>query len=60
MKFVIYNELGTLKMTTEENYNRRIRNAREITTWKDFESAEDIINYCIKYLNSKAEDFIVI
>lgn len=60
MKLVIYNELGTFKTTTEENYNRRIQNVREITTWKDFESAEEIIDYCTKYSNSKREDFIIV
>lgn len=60
MKIVIYQELGTLKTTTEENYNRRIQNAREIQTWKDFKTAEEIIDYCIKYCGKKKEDFIII
>lgn len=60
MKAVIYKENGILKTTTEENYKRTIRNAHLIQTWKDFESAEDIINYCVKYCGRKKEDFIII
>ena len=63
MKFVIYKELGNFKTTTEENYNRRIQNAREICTWNDnFKTAEEIIDFVIKHFNPKykKEDFIII
>ena len=60
MKIIIYQELGTFKTTTEENHKRRIQNAHEVQTWKDFKSAEDIINYCINYCGKKKEDFIII
>lgn len=59
MKFVIYNELGTFKMTTEENYKKVFKNAREIGTWKGFDNAEEIIKYCVKYCGRSAEDFII-
>lgn len=59
MKIVIFKELGTFKTTTEENYNAIIRNAQLVQTWKDFESAEEIINYCTTYCGKKAEDFII-
>ena len=59
MKIVIYREFGMLKTTTEENYNARIKNANKIQVWKDFETAEEIIDYCIKYCVKKAENFIV-
>ena len=59
MKTVIYKENGVYKTTTEENYNRNIRNAREIHTMYDFESAEEIIEYYTKWFNCNREDFIV-
>lgn len=58
-KIIIFKELETLKTTTEENYNAIIRNASKINTWKAFETAEEIIDYCIKYCNRKKEDFII-
>ena len=60
MKTIIYKELGIYKTTTEENYNARIQNARRIHTWNDFNSAEEIIDYYIKYFKATREDFIVI
>lgn len=60
MKTVIYKENGVFKATTEENYNSKIQNARVIHTLADFESAQEIIDYYIRYTNSKKEDFIVI
>ena len=58
-KTVIFKENGVLKTTTESNYNSRIRNVRTIHTLTDFESAEEIIDYYIKYFGSKKEDFII-
>ena len=60
MKTVIYKENGVYKTTNEENYNRTIQNAREIHIMQDFESAEEIIEYYIKWFNCTKEDFIVI
>jgi len=62
MKTVIYKENGIYKTTTEENYNRNIQNAKEICSWENFSSAEEIIEYLIMYLGNKynKEDFIVI
>ena len=59
MKTVIYKENGIFKTTTEENYNRVIRNAREIHIMKDFESAEEIKEYYIKWFKCSENDFIV-
>lgn len=59
MKIVIYNELGTFKTTTEDNYNATIRNANKVQAWINFASAEEIIDYCIKYCGKTKEDFIV-
>lgn len=60
MKIVIYKEFGTFKTTTEENHNRKVQNASEICSWENFETAEEIIDYCVKYCGKKAEDFIII
>lgn len=60
MKTVIYKVSGVYHTTTEENYNARIQNARNIHTLKDFESAEEIIEYYIKWFQAKREDFIII
>ena len=59
MKTVIYKTLGIFKTTTEENYNAKIQNAKEICTWENFESAEEIIEYCVTYCGKKKEDFII-
>ena len=53
MKTVIYKENGIYKTTTEENYNRTIRNEREICSWENFSSEEEIIDYLIMYLGNK-------
>lgn len=60
MKIVIYKGMGIYKTTTEENYNKRIQNASQICCWENFETAEEIINYCVKYCGKKAEDFIIV
>lgn len=60
MKTVIYKENGVYKTTNEENYNRRIQNARQIHVMKDFLSAEEIILYYINFFGCSENDFIVI
>jgi hypothetical protein len=60
MKQVIYKENGIYKVTNEENYNRRIQNAREIKIMNDFENAEEIIDYFVMWFGCNKEDFIVI
>lgn len=62
MKTVIYKENGVYKTTTEENYKRAVRNAREVCSWENFETAEEIIDYLVMYLGNKysKESFIVI
>ena len=60
MKTVIYKENGIYKTTNEENYNRAIQNAREVHTMYDFDSAEEIIEYFVKWFKSNREDFIVV
>lgn len=60
MKQVIYKENGVYKLTNEENYNRNIRNAREICALTFFNNAEDIIDYLVQYGKVSKEDFVVI
>lgn len=61
MKQVIYKENGLYyKVTSEENYNRKIQNAMEIIVMEDFKSAEEIIEYLVKWCKCNKEDFIVI
>jgi hypothetical protein len=60
MKTVIYKENGIYKTTNEENYNKRIQNARQIHEMRDFETAEEIKEYYTKWFGCTAEDFIVI
>ena len=60
MKTIIYKENGVYKTTNEQNYNSKVQNARQIHTMKDFESAEEIIEYYVKYFGSDRADFIVV
>ena len=54
--YVIWKEEG-YKMTTEENYNAYIRNERKVSDWSAFNSADEIIEYCVKWFGGKAEDY---
>ena len=60
MKMVIYKAGGTYYVTTEENYNARVQNARLVHKMQDFKSANEVIEYFCTYFGSKAEDFIII
>lgn len=45
-KYVMYESLGTWYITTAENHNRYIEDARQIyNLGRDFEEAKAIINY---------------
>ena len=60
MKMVIYQVNGVYCVTTEDNYNARIADARAIHKMQDFNSAEEIIDYYCQHFGSKQEDFIII
>lgn len=61
MKTVVYKDFfGDFCMTSEENYNARIRNARKIQKLSGFQSAEQVIDYCCKYCGKNPSDFIVV
>ena len=45
-KYVMYESLGTWYITTAENYNRYIEDARQIhNLGRDFEEAKAIVDY---------------
>lgn len=65
-KYVIYSERATntntntvFYVTSEENYNRRIQNAREIKRMDGFTTVEEVIDYWVKWFGVEPEDFIV-
>ena len=62
MKIVIFKENGVFKTTTDKNYNREIRNVREIFVMKNFASANEIISYFIANFGNRytEESFIVV
>ena len=63
-KFVIYSENSSLcgrifYVTSKENYDRRIKNAREIKKMDGFSTAQEVIDYWVKWFGAQPEDFIV-
>ena len=59
MILVIYKDLTGYKTTTPGNYVARIRDGRRVTSWTGFNSAKEIIDYCIKYYGSSKNNFII-
>ena len=59
MKMVIYKSGNKMEVTTEANYNSRIKDARKIQDCSDFDNPMEVIEYFVKWFGSKAEDFIV-
>lgn len=57
---VIYKSLGSYKVTPKSNYDTNISNARLVQDMKDFDSADEIIDYYVKYFGSKKDDFEVL
>lgn len=60
MKMVIYKSMGVWNITTEENYNARIQNARQIKRIEWAKSPTEIIEYYVKHFNSSESDFTII
>ena len=58
-KTIIFKQLGTLKTTSEDNFNARIWDARKIQKWDGFTTPDEIISYSVKYFNANPNDFIV-
>lgn len=58
---VIYKALGTYKVTPKSNYDSHISNARLVNDLRDFTSADEIMDYFIKYgFAQSKDDFIVL
>ena len=57
-KLIIYKDLAGLKVTPVSNYNARIRNERKVTDCHEFEDAEQIREYFVKYFGSRDDDFV--
>lgn len=58
MKFVIFRRNGHLHMTNEENYYAVIEDANKVTSFKDFDSFNQVVEYMCKYSNATPEQFI--
>lgn len=63
-KFVIYSENiplygRTFYVTSKENYDSRIQDARKIHKMDGFSTVQEIIDYWQKYFGVQPEDFIV-
>lgn len=56
---VIFKRFGTYCVTTEENYNTFISNERAIQRCPGFKTAQEVIDYYVKYGWAKPEDFII-
>lgn len=59
MKMVIYKALGVYCVTTEDNYNAHIQDARKIKRLDDFDNANEVVEYFCTHFGSKPEDFII-
>ena len=59
-KFVIFKSGKDWAVTTIENYNNRLQNTRLVSIYKDFESAEAVIDYLCKYSTAEKSDFKII
>ena len=60
MKYVIYKSNGNFYVTTQQNWQSSIQNAREITKVVGFKTAEEIIDYYCKNIKISRDNFIVI
>lgn len=56
---VIYKDFIGLCVTSEENYNARIQDARKITKCYDFENPEQIVESFKKWYGSSDDEFII-
>jgi hypothetical protein len=48
---------GCYYVTTRENYNSGLQNARAIHKMEGFNSPKEIVAYFVKYCNAKPENF---
>ena len=57
---VIYKIFGVYHVTTLENYNAAIQDARKIQKLADFSSAAEIIDYYCKWFGCNPTDFTIL
>lgn len=58
---VIYKDGGIYRTTPKSNYDARIQDANRIQTWDDFDTPQEIIDYCKKYTrNFDPENVIIV
>ena len=58
IKYVLFNEFGKRKLTTEENYNTVIQNAGKIVDFSNFASTGSAIRYLITEWGLSREQII--
>lgn len=58
IKQVIFRRNGTLYMTSEENYNRRIPDAGALIKLEGFEDYEEVVNYMWRWKHVSRDCFI--
>ena len=58
-KYILYKEFNKWKGTPKDNFDAQISNAQLVSDFSDFNSANDIIDYLIKYLKIDRENIIV-
>lgn len=57
---VIYKDGGIYRTTPKSNYDARIQNAHRIQTWNDFDTPQEIIDYCKKYTSNFDPENVII
>lgn len=58
IKYVLFNEFGKRKLTTEENYNTVMQNASKIVDFSNFASTDSAIRYLITEWGLSREQII--
>ena len=59
MKYILYGTGGAYSLTTVENYNAYIQDARKITRFNDFSTVDAVINYISEYFPIALNDIII-
>ena len=57
---VIYKDGGIYRTTPKSNYDARVQNAHRIQTWQDFDTPQEIIDYCKKYTSNFDPENVII
>lgn len=59
MQYIIYGQKGMYRMTTLQNYERYVQNAREINYFDDFDTIDEVLEYVKKYFSIPIENIII-